>query len=948
MTIAPHSGIIDFGTFTPPTDSQDGIQGEVPAPLIAEVAYVLSATGWVPMSGGGSGTVTSVSGTGTVSGLSLSGTVTTSGSLTLGGTLAVLPSNFASQTANTVLAAPNGSAGTPTFRAIVAADVPTLNQNTTGTASNVTGIVAVANGGTGANIAGTARTNLSAAASGANTDITSIALTTGTISTAPASNNDIANKQYVDEVAEGLRAKPSVRAATTTNLAAVYDNGASGVGATLTADTNRVFTTLDGVTGWAITTPPQGVLVKNQTNPAYNGRYNLTSLGEVGVSPWVLTRCSLCDTANEIPGSYTFVTGGTVNGGTGWVQTVVDPATFVVGTDAIIVVQFSGAGTYSAGTGLTLTGTVFSLTAPVTVALGGTGATDAATALANLGAYPASNPNGYTSNTGTVTSVSGTGTVNGITLTGSVTTSGSLTLGGTLSGVDLTSQVTGTLPVANGGTGAATLTANNVLLGNGTSAVQAVAPSTAGNVLTSDGTTWVSSPSAAAAIVAYPQNIQSANYTLVLSDQGKQIFHPASDNSVRVYTIPANSSVAFPIGTVVLFTVENNGATVDVAITSDTLVFGDGTTGTVAVYPNNTLMAIKVTATKWMANYLYQTGNANLAGAIAVAHATSPYVTAYPWNSTTGFGTKYANPSPLPASTSNGVAFNPAGISVAVAHSSSPYVTAYSWITATGFGTKYSNPATLPASTGNGVAFTANGDAIAVAHSTSPYVTAYPWSNTTGFGTKYTNPATLPTGTGNGVAFNPAGTSIAIAHSTTPFVAAYPWNSTTGFGTKYADPATLPASTGNGVAFNPLGDTIAVVHAGTPFVTAYPWNSTTGFGTKYANPATLPVSTSNGVAFSPAGDAIAVAHSGSPYVTAYPWSVSGFGTKYADPATLPAGTGNGVAFSPAGDAIAVAHSTTPFVTAYPWGGITGFGTKYADPATLPTGTGNSTSFHPFV
>ena len=95
------------------------------------------------------GTVTSVSGAGTVSGLTLTGTVTTSGSLTLGGTLAVTPSNFASQTANTFLAAPNGSAGTPTFRGIVAADVPTLNQNTTGTASNVTGTVAIANGGTG-------------------------------------------------------------------------------------------------------------------------------------------------------------------------------------------------------------------------------------------------------------------------------------------------------------------------------------------------------------------------------------------------------------------------------------------------------------------------------------------------------------------------------------------------------------------------------------------------------------------------------------------------------------------------------------------------------------------------------------------------------------------------------------------------------------------------------
>ena len=81
------------------------------------------------------GTVTSVSGTGTVSGLTLTGTVTTSGSLTLGGTLAVTASNFASQTANTFLAAPNGLAGVPTFRTIVAADVPTLNQNTTGTAA---------------------------------------------------------------------------------------------------------------------------------------------------------------------------------------------------------------------------------------------------------------------------------------------------------------------------------------------------------------------------------------------------------------------------------------------------------------------------------------------------------------------------------------------------------------------------------------------------------------------------------------------------------------------------------------------------------------------------------------------------------------------------------------------------------------------------------------------
>lgn len=91
------------------------------------------------------GTVTSVSGTGTVSGLTLSGTVTTSGNLTLGGTLSVTPAAFGSQTANTVLAAPNGSAGNPTFRALLAADIPNLD-----TGKITSGTLSVARGGTGA------------------------------------------------------------------------------------------------------------------------------------------------------------------------------------------------------------------------------------------------------------------------------------------------------------------------------------------------------------------------------------------------------------------------------------------------------------------------------------------------------------------------------------------------------------------------------------------------------------------------------------------------------------------------------------------------------------------------------------------------------------------------------------------------------------------------------
>ena len=144
------------------------------------------------------GTVTSVGGTSPVS--STGGTTPV---ISLAANYGDTLNPYASKTAKYILAAPNAADGVPTFRAIVASDIPTLNQNTTGTASNVTGTVAVANGGTGGTNATDARTNLTAAKSGANTDITSIALTTGTISTAPSAGTDIVNKTYAD----GLAAK---------------------------------------------------------------------------------------------------------------------------------------------------------------------------------------------------------------------------------------------------------------------------------------------------------------------------------------------------------------------------------------------------------------------------------------------------------------------------------------------------------------------------------------------------------------------------------------------------------------------------------------------------------------------------------------------------------------------------------------------------------------------
>ena len=167
-------------------------------------------------------------------------------------------------------------------------------------------------------------------------------------------------KQYVDSVEGGLLTRPQVRAATTSNLAADYSNGTLGVGATLTSTSNGAFPLIDDV---ALTTVngSRGILVKSQTNAAHNGRYNLTTQGD-SETPWVLTRCGLCDEADEIPGSYIFVTDGTLNGQTGWVQHVDDPATFTVGTDDIEIYQFAGAGsTLTAGTNISVSGSQVSV-----------------------------------------------------------------------------------------------------------------------------------------------------------------------------------------------------------------------------------------------------------------------------------------------------------------------------------------------------------------------------------------------------------------------------------------------------------------------------------------------------------------------------------------------------------------------------------------------------------
>jgi hypothetical protein len=129
VSIAPHSGIIDFGVFTPPQVGVDGIQGEVPAPLVGQELYVLTATGWAAV-GGGTGTVTSVAASGGTTGLTFSGSpITTSGTLTLSGTLAVANGGTGATTLTGVVIG-NGTSAFTTVTAPSGAIVGTTDTQT--------------------------------------------------------------------------------------------------------------------------------------------------------------------------------------------------------------------------------------------------------------------------------------------------------------------------------------------------------------------------------------------------------------------------------------------------------------------------------------------------------------------------------------------------------------------------------------------------------------------------------------------------------------------------------------------------------------------------------------------------------------------------------------------------------------------------------------------------
>jgi hypothetical protein len=285
----------------------------------------------------------------------------------------------------------------------------------TGGAITLAGVLNPANGGTGANtltgyVKGTGVTAMTASATVPTTDLSGTvtnaqlsnsSLTVGTTSIAlgatsltlggltsvavtqdPTSNFQVATKQYVDGlVTQGISYHEPVYVESPNsvgNLNATYNNGSSGVGATLTNAGTQAALTIDGV----LTTVGMRVLIYNQTAQAQNGVYTVTTVGTVSTN-WVLTRATDANTYGlRDPNALGyndafFVQAGSTGAGETYVCTTTGVITF--GTTAITFAQISSAQVYTAGNGLTLTGTQFALTAPVTAPNGGTGQTSYAT-----------------------------------------------------------------------------------------------------------------------------------------------------------------------------------------------------------------------------------------------------------------------------------------------------------------------------------------------------------------------------------------------------------------------------------------------------------------------------------------------------------------------------------------------------------------------------------------
>jgi hypothetical protein len=432
LTTAAQPNVTSVGTLTSLTVTGNISAGNINVSALASGnsnVAIPAANGNVVINSAGN-TVLTVTGTGA----NITGTVNASGNATFGNVSAT------AHTGTTINVTANANVGNLGTGGLI-----TATGNVTGGNLTTGGVVSATGNVTGGNL--TTAGILSVTGTGVSSISGNLNMNSKYVVSLsdPVNGQDAATKAYVDAAVTSIHVHQSANAATAGTLASAtggtmtYNNGASGVGANLV--TTGSFTTIDGVN---IASVGARILVKNEANGVWNGVYTYAN------STTIVRATDFDTTAEAGAGSFLFVQAGTVNADTGWTQTVDAP---VIGTDALVFTQFSGAGTYSAGTGLTLTGTVFSITnTAVTAGSYGNGDSVATFTVNGQGQLTAASNTAITANaanlSGTVlkssvvtSSLTSVGTLGNLTVTGNIsggnatitsnTSSGNLVVGGT-------------------------------------------------------------------------------------------------------------------------------------------------------------------------------------------------------------------------------------------------------------------------------------------------------------------------------------------------------------------------------------------------------------------------------------------------------------------------------------------------------------------------------------